>query len=108
DRQMTLDAAFVDPGKLEITERLVCFEGCTVSRPAGGVGMRRGQFPSPLADAESSRVDRPMRAPILRPYQAMLGIRFPVEIRRDLRQASEALFALAQYLLGVLSLQELA
>src|SRR5207244_1730972 len=56
------------------------------------------------ADAESAPVDGTMRASILCLHQAVLRVRFPVEIRGKLRQAAEALFAVAQHLLSLLAL----
>src|SRR5207302_197575 len=102
-----------DPGghgarELEVAERNVAVHACLVFRPLGRVGTERGDLPRRLADDAERygrggivRAGRNVRHPVLR-------IGLPVEVGRHLGQAAEARFALAQRLLDLLALQELA
>src|SRR5207253_1385861 len=105
DREEALLAIGVDAPDLEIAERPSPVEVGAVRRPAGGVGMDRGDFPARLADDRLAR--RSVFVGVRRASDAVLGVGLPVEIRRQLRQAAKARFALAHHTFGLLAAQQL-
>jgi hypothetical protein len=96
-----------DARELEVAERQVAVEHRHVRRPAGLVGARRGHAPGVLADDAAADLRRAVGA-VHDAGEAVLLVRLPEEVRRQVGEAPEALLALAQHLLGLLPLQELA
>src|SRR5438445_253228 len=107
-REIARAAVGQRPRDLEVAEWQPAVERRAMRLPAGMVGAHRRDLPRRLADqAIADRRHRRAR-PVHQARQAVLRIALPEEVARELRQAAKARFALAQPLLRVLPLQELA
>src|SRR4051812_7594173 len=107
-REMARDAIADRPRDLEVAERHAGLDHLLVHGPGGLVRADRGHFPRRLAERAVAYRGRRVAWPVHDARQAMLYVRLPEEVARELCEAAEARLAVAQRILGAAALQELA